>query len=946
MTKKQMEQTTAQSELLSNAQFRNGTARLVEIVSELARETHPHQRFQVTLDSDFERNLGLDSLARAELIIRIDHDFRVSLPARALSEARTPRDLLQFLAEASTVSIKAGQEFLPLAQEEASAAPIQAQTLIEVLNWHLKRHPNRLHVLLYNDKEELEQISYAMLHNESQAIAAGLITRGLQPKQTVALMLPTSRDYLASFFGVLLAGGIPVPIYPPARPSQIEEHLNRHARILNNAQSVYLITIPQAKPVAAMLQRSVPSLQAITTPHNLQKTPEPIVHHATASDLALLQYTSGSTGDPKGVMVTHANLLANLRSMGKVAHITNHDVFVSWLPLYHDMGLIGAWFGSLYFGFPLVLMSPLAFLTRPVRWLQAIHRHRGTISAAPNFAYELVSKKLRDEDIVGLDLSSWRIAFNGAEPVSPATLEAFAARFIPYGLKKEALAPVYGLAECSVGLAFPPFGRGPKIDTISRKAFVSDQIAKPVGEKTQDAMQIPACGRVIPAHAMRVVDENDVELSDRHVGRLQFKGPSATQGYYRNQEATRKLIWGDWRETGDYAYLADGEVYLTGRIKDLIIRGGRNIYPYEIEEAVGEISGIRKGCVAVFGSMDMASGTERLVILAETREQDEKIRQQLRSRINEVSSDIIDMPPDDIVLAPPYTVLKTSSGKIRRAACRQIYEEGLLGKPGFPLWKQMARLWAIDFRSRMTRAFQKIKIKAYGSYVWLIFIMIGIPVWTAVSALQRPRIAYYILHYAARLLLFLSGIRLRPSIQKHIPQRPHLLVTNHASYLDGLIILAGLPPRTAYVFAAKQELKNKWFTRYFLNGIGALFVERFDARLGVESVDQLISILNAGRSVLVFPEGTFSSETGVRPFRMGAFVAAVRAGVPIVPAGLCGVRAMLRDKTWMPRHGHPHLKIGTVLMPESSEWSEAARLRDAARAQIIALSGEPDLLTK
>jgi acyl carrier protein len=941
-----MEQMSVKSESLSDTRLRNGTAHLVEIISELVSETHPNRHFMVTLDSDFERDLGLDSLARAELILRIDHDFGVSLPTRALNEAKTPRDLLQLLTEAATVSTQAWQEFLPLSEENIAGVPLQAKTIIEVLNWHVQQHPDRLHVLLYNDSEELEQLSYAALHKESQSIAAGLIAHSLQPKQTVALMLPTSRDYLASFFGVLLAGGIPVPIYPPARPSQIEDHLKRHARILNNAESVYLITIPQAKPVAAMLQRSVPSLCEIVTPHDLRKTPQSIVHHATASDIAFLQYTSGSTGDPKGVILTHANLLTNLRSMGEVAQVTNQDVFVSWLPLYHDMGLIGAWFGSLYFGFPLVLMSPLAFLARPVRWLQAIHRHRGTISAAPNFAYELVSRKLRDEDLAGLDLSSWRIAFNGAEPVSPATLEVFASHFAPYGLKKEIITPSYGLAECSVGLAFPPLGRGPKIDRISREAFVSDRIAEVVTEKTMDIMRIPACGRAIPSHAMRVIDEQDMELPDRHVGRLQFKGPSATQGYYRNPEATRKLISGDWRETGDYAYLVDGEVYLTGRVKDLIIRGGRNIYPYEMEEAVGKIPGIRKGCVAVFGSMDMTSGTERLVILAETKEADEKNRERLRIRINEVSSDIIGTPPDDIVLAPPYTVLKTSSGKIRRAASREVYEQGLIGKPGLPMWKQMIRLLVNDLRSRMVGTLHRIKAKAYGSYVWFVFIMVAMPVWLAVSILQRPPIAYYLLHYAARLLLFLAGIRFQPSIQKQIPESPHLLVVNHGSYMDGIILMAGLPPHKVYAFAAKRELENKWFTRFFLKGMGVLFVERFDARLGVESVDQLISILNAGRSVLVFPEGTFSSETGVRPFRMGAFVAAVRAGIPIVTAGLRGVRAMLRDKTWMPRHGHPDLKIGSAFTPRSGEWSEAARLRDAARAEIIDLSGEPDLLHK
>ncbi|MDA3785315.1 MAG: AMP-binding protein, partial [Deltaproteobacteria bacterium] len=291
-------------------------------------------------------------------------------------------------------------------------------------------------------------------------VACGLQQRGLEPGQRVALMLPTSPAYFFCFFGVIMAGAIPVPLYPPARLSQIEEHLRRHIGILNNSLATLLITTAEVQPLARLLQAQAPALQGSATldqltSHGSRYQPQEIKGEETA----FLQYTSGSTGNPKGVILSHANLLANIRAMGHHMEARASDVFVSWLPLYHDMGLIGAWLGSLYYGCQLVIMSPQAFLVHPEEWLWAIHRHRGTLSAAPNFGYAFCLKKIDDLDIEGLDLSSWRLAFNGAEPVSPATVHDFTARFRPFGFAAQAMAPVYGLAESTVGLAFPPPGQ-------------------------------------------------------------------------------------------------------------------------------------------------------------------------------------------------------------------------------------------------------------------------------------------------------------------------------------------------------------------------------------------------------------------------------------------------------------------------------------------------------
>jgi acyl carrier protein len=921
------------------------TARLLRVVLTLVEETHPARASRISLSSHLERDLGLDSLARVELLLRLGNEFKTTLPDAALTEAETPHDLLRLIPGTgeSSAPNNATETIDTLPQETINGAPDQAGTLVEVLEWHAAHNPQRTHVLLYGEGEQAQPITYAELLNEARRIAAGLVARGLLPKQTVALMLPTGRSYLTSFFGVMLAGGIPVPIYPPARLAQIEDHLRRHARILANAEAVFIITVPQAKGVAALLRTEAPSLVEIVTPEELDLPPMALLYRAAPDDIAFLQYTSGSTGDPKGVVLTHANLLANLRAMGEAIGVCSDDVFVSWLPLYHDMGLIGAWFGSLYFGMPLVLMSPLAFLARPSRWLTAISRHGGTISAAPNFAYELCAKKLADSDLQELNLASWRLALNGAEPVSPQTLEAFSARFAPCGLPATAMTPVYGLAECSVGLAFPPLARGAHIDAILRDAFVDEKRAVPAGAEDTTVMRVPACGLALPRHEIRIVDAAGRELAARQIGRLQFRGPSATQGYYRNPLATQTLFDDGWLNSGDYAYTVDGEIYLTGRVKDLIIRGGRNLYPYELEQAVGNLAGVRKGCVAVFASADPGNATERLVVLAETRETDPVTCEALRQKINEAAVDVIGMPADEIVLAPPNSVLKTSSGKIRRAASRDAYESGMIGLAAPAAWQTIALLGTAALRARIAEGIGRAARWLFGAWCWTIFALIGLPVGVLVMLLQRPAIGRRVVHGATRIFLALSGMPVRAEGLQKLPDSAHLLLVNHCSYLDALVLYATLPPARGYVFVAKREFVEQPRMHAFLRGLGTLFVERFEAAKSAEDVDAVIAALRRGENLVIFPEGTFSRETGLKPFRMGAFVAAARAGVPVVVSGLRGTRLVLRDQTWMPRFGSMHFEIGKTRLPEGDDWTAAVQLRNATRAEMLRLCGEHDL---
>jgi acyl carrier protein len=925
-------------------------ARLLEIVGRLAVELHPRRRHPVTLDSQLERDLGLDSLGRVELLARIEKEFGVALPEHVFAEVETPRDLARALASARRPgAIAAPMEERAPALAGIAGTPDHAQTLVDVLSWHVRQHADRPHVQLCEEAGEEPRITYGDLWAGAQRIAVGLQHRGLALGDKVALMLPTGFDYLYTFFGIVLAGGVPVPIYPPTRMSQIEDHLRRHSGILENSMALYLVTVPQAKGVGKLLKSTAPGLKQVLTRDDLVASGELQLPAIGPQDTAFLQYTSGSTGNPKGVVLTHANLLANIRAMGGAIDASASDVFVSWLPLYHDMGLIGAWLGSLYYGVFVVLMSPLAFLARPSRWLRAIHRYRATLSAAPNFGYEFCLKHMADEELKGLDLSSWRIAFNGAEPVSPDTLHRFHARLAPNGFRWEALMPVYGLAENSVGLAFPEAGHGPLVTRIQRDTFMREGRAEPAATDDPHALQMVSCGHPLPGHEVRVVDDNGRELPEAHEGHLQFRGPSATSGYYRSPEKTRALFDGDWLETGDMGYIANGEIYISGRSKDIIIRAGRNIYPQELEEAVGNIPGVRKGCVAVIGARDRATATERLVVIAETRETDPVKIEQLREQVSAATFDLMGVPCDDVVLAPPHAVLKTSSGKIRRAACSESYEQGRLGGAPRPVWVQLGHVVLAALRPGLHRLRRSLSGASYAAYAWTVFWLLTPAAWLAAALLPRPAWVWPIERVMARALARLAGIRISVTgLANAATDKPVVLVANHASYIDGIALVASLPRPVSLV--AKAEFRQGLIARVFLSRMGAEFVERFDLEASSADARRLTQRTRAERPLLFFAEGTFTRVPGLRPFHLGAFMAAAESGVPVIPIALRGTRSILRNGSWFPRHGTIHIVIGEPVDPAAlaleargDPWHTAIALRDRTREHILRHCGEPDL---
>jgi 1-acyl-sn-glycerol-3-phosphate acyltransferase len=891
----------------------------------------------VSLGSSLERDLGLGSLERVELLSRLELEFELRFPDSVLATSETVADLVRAVLNGNgrlpAESIATVATTLGAAQ---APSPESTTNLLEALHLWAEVEPNRPQVILRREDGSEQAITYGELARRSASVAADLVRLGVGAGDRVAIMLPTGEEFFYSFLGIWMAQAVPVPMYPPFRADRMEEYAQRQAGILRNAEAVLMITIGRGETLGKLLRPLAPSLTKVVDATGLGRgaAARPIIPHG-GDRPALIQYTSGSTGDPKGVLLTHGNLLANVRAVSRAFEVGPHDSGVSWLPLYHDMGLIGAWLMPLYVGFPVTILSPLAFLSRPERWLWAIHYHRATISVGPNFAYELCVRKIPDEALEGLDLSPWRVALNGSEPVRVSTIEHFVKRFGPYGFRPEAMLPVYGLAESTVGLSSPPVGRGVRIDRVRRSRLEEDGVAEP----DPGGLEMVSVGRPLPGHEIRIVDEAGREAAERVQGRIQFRGPSTMQGYYRRPAETAAITFDGWTDSGDLGYRADGELYITGRSKDVILKAGRNLHPHDIEAAVAEVEGVRKGCVAAFGAADERQGTERLVVAAETRESDAEAREQLRAAIEKRIIDAIGIPADEIVFLAPGALPKTSSGKLRRAQCRRSYETGKLGARGRSVTWQWVRLGAVWAPHTAKRAARSAWHSVYGIWclISLAIAFFGGRVLVLFGGRRNPELV----KWAGGVFGRLAGIGPTLEGAENLPPGPAIVVSNHGSYLDSPLYLAAMP--RVFTFIAKREVLDTPILRTLIRRGGHLVVERRTPGKSAADAEQLVTALQAGKTLVVFAEGTFTRARGLRPFRLGAFQAAARVGCPVVPAAILGSRRLLPDRSWLPRYSPIRVILRPPIYPQGDDWREVLRLRDAAFQEILAHCGEPRL---
>jgi fatty-acyl-CoA synthase len=518
-------------------------------------------------------------------------------------------------------------------------------------------------------------VPWSQIHHDARVVAASLQARGLVPGDHVAILGPTSRPLMTIIQGCWLAGIASMVLPLPMRMGSLDAFVDStRARIRHGDAKLILIddlfadfytSIPGDPPIERMTAVLPGADTAAMADQWVRPADDP-------ERLVILQYTSGSTSEPKGVMIPDRVLRANIDASCEAAQLSLEEVMVSWLPLYHDMGLVGFLSIPMTRGVQLVQAAPQDFMAKPGNWMQWISDHGGTATAGPNFSWVLATRALGRMD--GIDLSTLTLALSGAEPVDPNAVEAFVRAAEPHGFSAGSVFPAFGMAEVAIGGAFPTRHRGMVCDSVDRIALERDRIAVPLdiadAEEEIQVRRLPLLGTAVPGLEMKVVHPDTYEeLPERHVGELLLRGTSVTPGYYKRPDATAALFRDGWLCTGDLAYLVNGELVLCGRIKDVIIVGGRNVFPEDIERAVGVIDGVRAGNVIAFG-VDGYKGKESVVVVAEVRADD---LDAVRSAIHHRSLDVCGLPPRDVMLVKPGTLPKTSSGKLQRAKCRELY---------------------------------------------------------------------------------------------------------------------------------------------------------------------------------------------------------------------------------------------------------------------------------
>ncbi len=514
-------------------------------------------------------------------------------------------------------------------------------------------------------------VSYRQLHDEARAYAANLQALGVAPGDHVALLGPTSRPLVTAIQGIWLAGATVVVLPLPMRLSSIEEFVLQTRVRITNADVRLVLVDPELAPFIEPSPGDPPMVgwDAVSPGPGRAGSADWDRPADDPDRLAILQFTSGSTSDPKGVMLPHHTVGANLDAIAVATGLDpDDDVLVSWLPLYHDMGLVGLFSLSMTTGTPLVLGAPTDFMAGPGRWMEWISTYGGTATAGPNFSYVLAARALKRSE--PLDLSRMRIALNGAEPVDPGTVAAFLEAGERHGLRPGAVFPAFGMAEIAIAGTFPEPMSGLRTDAVDKRVLEGERYAAPVDADFEGARHLAILGRPVQGLEIRVVDPatGDV-LKDREVGELEIRGTSVTPGYYKRPDANAELFHDGWLRTGDLAYLLDGEMVMCGRIKDMIIVGGRNVFPEDVERALADVAGVRAGNVIAFG-VDGAQGKEGLVVVAESKSDD---LPELRRTVAQRVRDAVGLPAKDIVLVLPGSLPKTSSGKLQRSLCKVRY---------------------------------------------------------------------------------------------------------------------------------------------------------------------------------------------------------------------------------------------------------------------------------
>ena len=549
-------------------------------------------------------------------------------------------------------------------------------------------------LVLVGEGEREERVGFGELHERARRAAGALLDAGVRRGDRVAIVAPTGWGFCDAFFGAVLAGAVPVPLYPPVRLGRLDDYHAATATMLGRVEARVVVADPKVRLLLGeSLDRARPPLGCLTTTALGEGAPRDESGAMTPDALGLIQFSSGSTAAPRPVALSHRALMAQCEALPALfppVAAGERAVGCSWLPLYHDMGLIGCLLEAVYVGGDLVLIPPERFLVRPSLWLRAIARHRARVSPAPSFSYALCARRIRDEELTGLDLSSWTYALCGAEPVAADALRAFADRFARFGFAATSLMPVYGLSESSLAVTYSPPGRPLRLARVDAARLAA------AGEVTDGEREIASVGVPVPGTEVEVRDEHGNSLQDGRVGRIFVASPSLMDGYFGDPEATARTLHGRWLDTGDLGFWHGGELHIAGRAKDVIIVRGANHAPQEFEAPVDAVPGVRLGCSVAVGFEPPGTGGEELLLLVERAtgaagEGDAALASAVQAAVVAATG----VRPHTVEVLAPGTLPRTSSGKLRRRESLARFLAGTLTPPdatgAVPMARALAR---------------------------------------------------------------------------------------------------------------------------------------------------------------------------------------------------------------------------------------------------------------
>jgi fatty-acyl-CoA synthase len=554
-----------------------------------------------------------------------------------------------------------------------STAGTVAGTLVE----RARRQPDAVAYYLPTESGVDQRITVAGLLQRAHAAGSALAAAGLARGGRVCLCLDTSAPLLAAVFGAALLGAVPSVVEPPVTAGRTQLWLDRVRHLVAVARPSVLVCDASLREAAATVLDGR-HVAVISPPFGDGVVAEPVLS-AEPEEPAFIQFSSGTTFEAKGIELSHRAVLAAASAIRRGGPFLADDLMVSWLPLHHDMGMIGATMTPFLLSLPSVLIPPLAFGVRPDRWLRLIHVYRATLSPAPNFAYRLVTSIASRIDLTGLDLSCWRAAFNGAEVVDAATVRDFTGAMARFGFRAEHMRPCYGMAELGLAATFSPVGTPPRVEVLSRTAMSESRRAVPPLSDV-DAHSYVSSGTALPGTRIRVADASDADLPAGHVGRVLVASESMMTGYLNGPADPLLELRDGWLDTGDLGFLLDGELFITGRSKDLIILAGRNYQPQTFELAAETVAGVRMGATSAVGVLDPGTGTQRMVIVVESKDhRNHDLASAMATAIDRAVADLTGVRPAQVVVVGPRSLPKTSSGKLQRSRVAAMVTAGLVG---------------------------------------------------------------------------------------------------------------------------------------------------------------------------------------------------------------------------------------------------------------------------